>query len=55
MWDTVRAETGAEHLSRDLPCPRCGHPVHTFLACGNGCDCEPTQLPGSASRLPRSA
>ena len=33
MWDTV--QTNEVHLSHDLPCPRCGHAVHTFLACGD--------------------
>ena len=45
MWDT--AQTTTTHLSRDLPCPRCGHAVHTFLACGDSCDCRPVELPGS--------
>jgi len=45
MWDTV--ETNATHLLRDLPCPRCGHAVHTFLACGDDCACEPVVMPGS--------
>jgi len=45
MWDTV--QTSTVHLSHDLPCPRCGHAVHTFLECGDGCDCRPVQLPGS--------
>src|SRR6187551_3026896 len=35
MWDTV--ETTQTHLLRDLLCPRCGHAVHTFLACGDDC------------------
>ena len=47
MWDTVETtwET-APHLSHDLPCPRCGHAVHTFLACSESCDCEPAPMPG---------
>jgi hypothetical protein len=45
MWDTV--QTATVHLSHDLPCPRCGHGVHTFLACGDSCDCQPVILPGS--------
>jgi hypothetical protein len=44
MWDTV--QTNDVHLSHDLPCPRCGHAVHTYLACGDTCDCTPTVLPG---------
>ena len=45
MWDTVQTSTAV--LSHDLPCPRCGHAVHTFLACGDSCDCQPALLPGS--------
>ncbi len=47
MWDT--AQTSQLHLSHDLPCPRCGHEVHTFLACRDDCDCEPVVLPGSVA------
>jgi hypothetical protein len=46
MWDTV--QTSADHLSHDMPCQRCGHAVHTFLACGDGCDCRPTLMPGES-------
>jgi hypothetical protein len=45
MWDTV--ETTTMVLSHDLPCPRCGHGMHTFLACGDGCECGPVVMPGS--------
>lgn len=40
-------QINSRHLSHDLPCPRCGHPAHIYLACGDGCDCEPTLMPGS--------
>ncbi len=48
MWDTVQEHTGrsAVHLSHDLPCPRCGHAVHTFLACSDACACTPCGMPG---------
>jgi hypothetical protein len=45
MWDTV--ETTTMLLSHDPLCPRCGHAVHTFLACGDGCECQPVVMPGS--------
>lgn len=51
MWDTV--VTNSTHLSHDLPCPRCGHGTHTFLACSASCDCEPVLMPGMAY-APRS-
>jgi hypothetical protein len=54
MWDTV--QSNEIHLTHDLPCPRCGHAVHTYLACSDTCACAPTVLPGSlglAARHPR--
>jgi hypothetical protein len=44
VWDTV--QTNDTHLSHDMPCVRCGHAAHTFLACGDGCDCQPALMPG---------
>jgi hypothetical protein len=45
MWDTV--QTNRLHLSHDIPCPRCGHAVHTYLACSDTCACVLTVLPGN--------
>jgi hypothetical protein len=45
MWDTV--QTNQLHLSHDLPCPRCGHAVHTYLPCSDACDCAATVMPGT--------
>ena len=45
MWDNVNDND--QHLSHDLPCPRCGHGLHTFLACDERCDCAPCVMPGS--------
>jgi hypothetical protein len=45
MWDTI--QTNQQHLSHDLPCPRCRHAVHTYLACSDTCDCAPTVMPGT--------
>ena len=44
MYDTVQTEQ--THLSHDMLCPRCGHALHTFLSCGEGCDCQPDSMPG---------
>lgn len=41
MWDTV--QTDARPISHDLPCGRCGHAAHTYLACSETCDCEPAR------------
>lgn len=45
MWDTV--SDNDLHLSHDLPCPRCGHAMHTYLVCDEHCDCAPCEMPGS--------
>jgi hypothetical protein len=45
MWDTV--QTSDTHLSHDLPCLRCGHAAHTFLSCGEGCECQSVSMPGA--------
>lgn len=46
MWDTADERTG-HRLSHDMPCTKCGHAMHTFLACSEVCDCEPPGMPGS--------
>jgi hypothetical protein len=47
VWDTATEaiETVRAHLSHDMPCPRCGHAPHVYLACGDDCDC-PTMWAG---------
>ncbi|WP_170285996.1 hypothetical protein [Nocardioides rubriscoriae] len=54
MWDT-RQDDQPGHLTHDLPCNRCGHAVHTFLACSDTCGCEPCVMPGSTGALLLSA
>jgi hypothetical protein len=55
MWDTVQTDvhttvhTAGRHLTHDLPCPACGHAVHTYLPCDDACHCPPTVLPGSVA------
>lgn len=48
MWDTTLTATREMHLSHDLPCPSCGHGVHTYLPCGDHCDCPRVGLPGDS-------
>lgn len=51
MWDTH--QDNETHLSHDMPCVRCGHGIHTFLACGDQCPCEPSPIPGQiAGEIP---
>lgn len=45
MWDT--AQTNDAHLSHDMRCARCGHDLHTYLACDTECACEPVVMPGA--------
>lgn len=40
-------DTDHEHISHDMPCPRCGHGAHTYLPCSDSCDCPPTMMPGT--------
>jgi hypothetical protein len=49
MWETV--QINAVHLSHDRPCLQCGHALHTYLACGDSCDCEPVRTPGRVADL----
>ncbi len=46
MWDSPQPDQ--THLSHDLPCPRCGHPAHTYLECSDTCSCVPAAMPGAA-------
>ncbi|MBB6625808.1 hypothetical protein H5V45_00610 [Nocardioides sp. KIGAM211] len=50
MWDTVQSTS--HHLSHDLPCGRCGHAMHTFLACSDACACQPAEMPGARGLHP---
>lgn len=49
MWDTLQ-DQGHSHLTHDLPCGRCGHAVHTYLACSDTCGCAPCVMPGATER-----
>lgn len=51
MWDTVQDHQVVAHtrLTHDLPCARCGHAVHTYLACSDTCACPPCVMPGAAA------
>lgn len=52
MWDTAQHSENTNvrsfPMSHFLPCPRCGHEVHTYLACSDTCGCAPVVMPGSA-------
>ncbi len=40
MFDSVA--TAHTNLTHDMPCRRCGHARHTYLACSDECGCVPT-------------
>ncbi|WP_323792481.1 hypothetical protein [Nocardioides sp.] len=42
MFDTA-PEASTFHLSHDMPCTRCGHARHTYLACSDRCACQPAE------------
>ena len=33
----------------DMSCACCGHGLHVHLGCGDGCDCGPQVMPGTAA------
>ena len=47
MWDTV--DTSSTRLSHDMPCTRCGHGRHPYLACSDTCSCHPDASGGDDS------
>ena len=53
MWDTAQnpetTNVGSFPRSHFLRCQRCGHEVHTYLACSDTCSCAPVVMPGSAA------
>lgn len=51
-WQTPEGITGAAGrtpLSHDMSCLRCGHGLHVYLGCGDGCACGPQAMPGVAA------
>ncbi|MDO9454555.1 hypothetical protein [Nocardioides sp.] len=50
MWDSHQDQASG-HLTHDLPCLRCGHAVHTYLACSDTCGCAPCVMPGASERV----
>ena len=47
MWDTVQTTT--MRVTHDMPGTQCGHALHVYLACGDGCECQPQVMPGNAA------
>jgi len=36
-------------VPHDMSCARCQHGLHVYLACGDGCQCSPQTMPGTAA------
>jgi hypothetical protein len=47
MWEST--EGNNTPLSHDMPCPQCGHAIHTYLPCSDSCDCVPVWLMAGAA------
>ena len=48
MYD-IPAETTTTPVPHDMACAYCGHGLHVYLECGDGCDCTPHLMPGTAA------
>ena len=48
MWDTP-TDTTPTPVSHDMSCGHCGHGLHVYLECGDGCACVPRLMPGAAA------
>lgn len=48
MWDTP-TQTTPTTVPHDMSCAHCGHGLHVYLVCGDGCDCVPQDMPGTAA------
>jgi hypothetical protein len=49
MYD-IPAESAPTPVPHDMSCAHCGHGLHVYLECGDGCDCTPHLMPGTAAR-----
>ena len=36
-------------VPHDMSCACCGHGLHVYLGCGDGCECGPQIMPGTAA------
>lgn len=51
-WPTAQTETvnaTRAPIPHDMSCARCDHGLHVYLACGEGCQCGPQAMPGTAA------
>ncbi len=45
----IRYDVWRTPLPHDMSCACCGHGLHVHLGCGDGCDCGPQVMPGTAA------
>ena len=51
-WHTAHADTSdvtRTPVPHDMSCAYCEHGLHVYLVCGDGCDCGPQTMPGTAA------
>ncbi len=51
-WQTAQADTSGpmrRPVPHDMSCTQCGHGLHVYLVCGDGCHCGPQLMPGTAA------
>jgi len=51
-WPTVQGGTFKANrtpIPHDMSCAHCNHGLHVHLACGEGCQCGPQAMPGTAA------
>jgi hypothetical protein len=48
MWE-IPQNSSSSRLSYDAACLRCGHAVHVFHSCSDGCGCAPVLMIGDRS------
>ena len=51
-WHTAQHRPLRRHantINHDMSCAQCRHGLHVYLVCGDGCDCGPQIMPGTAA------
>lgn len=50
-WHDAQPDASASRtpVPHDMSCACCGHGLHVYLVCGEGCECGPQIMPGTAA------
>ncbi len=46
---SITSDVSRTPVPHDMSCACCGHGLHVYLGCGDGCDCGPQIMPGTAA------